>query len=103
MNYVYLFTGLTLITVVAFYFSFLRFYDVRFIGEKWYKITELVLWVITGCIWIADFVFLGSYFDSGLAVATQVVIQVIINSVLVFWPISILDLFIKTRPNIDFL
>ena len=89
MNYVYLFTGLTLITVVAFYFSFLRFYDIRFIGEKWYKITELVLWVISGCIWIADFVFL--------------VIQVIINSVLVFWPISILGLFIKTRPNIDFL
>ncbi len=99
MNPVYLFTGLTFVTIIAAYFSALRLWEFNFIGKKWYKVTELVLWILTACVWIADIVFLKSYFTSDITLGAQFIIQIVLNAVIIFWPPAILGLFVRFRPN----
>lgn len=95
MNELYLFTGFTFITVIAAYFSGLRLLEFDFIQKNWYKVTESILWFVTVGAWVADIVFLKSYFTSDVTLGAQFVIQVVLNAVLIFWPPAILGFFIK--------
>ena len=101
MNPVCLFTTLTFITVIAAYFSALRLFEFGFTQKSWYKIVEWCLWIATGAVWIADIVFLKSYFTSDITLGAQFIIQIVLNAVLIFWPAAFRGLFVKcVRPDI---
>ena len=100
MNPVYLFTCITFITVIAAYFSGLRLFDFKFVSKNWYKIIEVVLWVLSACAWIADIIFLKSYFTSDVTLGAQFIIQIVLNAVIIFWPATIIGMFVRFRPEV---